>query len=274
MALSRRRLLRELGTSIGGASVASSIAGRWIPTVAGASWSPEKARGPSGQIRLHRNENPYGPSRKVVAAMQEAALTLANRYPNVETERLRAAVAERHRVPADHVVLGCGSREILRAAANAQLRSRGKLVAASPTFEWFARYSQGSGTKIVTVPLTKHYAHDLDAMLASIGPGPTLVYVCNPNNPTGTTTRPQDLEAFVRRLPATTGVLIDEAYHHYVSPSADYVSWLDRSGGRPTRHRDSQLFQDSRAGRPADRVWQSRRRDGASASASASSETA
>ena len=77
-------------------------------------------------------------------------------------------------------------------------------------------------------PADQHYAHDLDAMLARSGSGPTLVYVCNPNNPTGTLTRQQDLEAFVRRLPATTRVLIDEAYHHYVSPSAGYVSWLDR----------------------------------------------
>ena len=104
---------------------------------------------------------------------------------------------------------------------------------ASPTFEWFTKYPLRSGTEIVTVPLTKDYAHDLDAMLARSGSGPTLVYVCNPNNPTGTLTRPQDLEAFVRTLPATTRVVIDEAYHHYVSPSADYASWLDRSPADP-----------------------------------------
>ena len=78
--------------------------------------------------------------------------------------------------------------------------------------------------------MTKTYGHDLDAMLASIGAASTLVYICNPHNPMGTTTRPQDLEAFVRRLPATTRVLMDEAYHHYITPSADYASWLDRSG--------------------------------------------
>ena len=104
---------------------------------------------------------------------------------------------------------------------------------ASPTFEWFAKYSQRSGTKIVTVPLTKTYAHDLDAMFASIGSDHALVYICNPHNPTGTTTRPQDLEAFVRKLPATTRVVVDEAYHHYIRPSADYASWLDRSLADP-----------------------------------------
>ena len=212
-----------------GAAVAPSMAGAVSPTVAGASWLPEETRALGGAIRLHRNENPHGASRQVIAAMRQAALTLADRYSTEETEQLRTAVAARHRVPADHVVVGCGSSEILRAAANMHLQSGGKLVAASPTFEWFTKHPQRSGTEIVTVPLAKDYAHDLDAMLARSGPGPTLVYICNPNNPTGTLTQPKDLEAFVRTLPATTCVLIDEAYHHYVSPTADYASWLDRS---------------------------------------------
>jgi histidinol-phosphate aminotransferase len=99
---------------------------------------------------------------------------------------------------------------------------------ASPTFEWFATYSERSRTEIVTVPLTRNYAHDLDAMLARCGSGPTLVYICNPNNPTGTLTRWRDLEAFVHKLPAKACVLIDEAYHDYVGPSGDYASFLDR----------------------------------------------
>lgn len=234
MALSRRQLLRGLGTGIAGASFApSSIAGARIPTPAGATWSPEGFGGPGGPLRLHRNENPFGASREVIAAMQKAVNTAANRYANEATEQLRTAIAMRHRVPADHVVLGCGSSEILRAASDAQWRSRGKIIMASPTFEWFAKYSQRSGTQIVTVPLTKTYAHDLDAMFASIGSDHALVYICNPHNPTGTPTRPQDLEAFVGKLPATARVVVDEAYHHYISPSANYASWLDRSLADP-----------------------------------------
>ena len=234
MALSRRQLLRGLGSGIAGASLApSSIADACILRGAGTTWSPEEFGGAGGPLRLHRNENPFGASREVIAAMQKAVNTAANRYANETTEQLRTAIAMRHRVQADHVALGCGSSEILRAAANAQRRSRGKIVMASPTFEWFAKYSRRSGTTIVTVPLTKTYAHDLDAMFASIGSDPALVYICNPHNPTGTPTRPQDLEAFVRKLPATTRVVVDEAYHHYISPSADYASWLDRSLADP-----------------------------------------
>jgi histidinol-phosphate aminotransferase len=222
MALSRRKLLRGLGTGIVGATA--------VPALAGASVRASAARGP---IRLHRNENPYGPSRDVIDAMHEASRTVANRYPNVEANRLRSAIAARHNVTTDQVVLGCGSSEILRAAAHALLESRGKLVVASPTFDWFAGYSQRAGIEVAAVPLTKDYSHDLDAMLARGGASATLVYICNPNNPTGTLTRRQDLEAFVRKLPATTRVLIDEAYHHYVGPSADYASFLDRPLGDP-----------------------------------------
>jgi histidinol-phosphate aminotransferase len=225
MALSRRQLLRELGTGVAGGALARSIAG--VPTVAGATSVPEEAGGP---IRLHRNENPFGASRQVIAAMQKAVITGANRYPTEAVEQLRNAIAARHRVQADHVVLGCGSSEILRAAVNAQSRTRGTIVTASPTFEWFAKYSRRSGARTVAVPLTKTCTHDLDAMLSSIGSDPTLVYICNPHNPTGTYTGPRELEAFVRRLPATTRILIDEAYHHYITPSAAYASWLDRSG--------------------------------------------
>jgi histidinol-phosphate aminotransferase len=94
-------------------------------------------------------------------------------------------------------------------------------------------HCQRSTAEIVTVPLTREYEHDLDAMLTRVGSGPALVYICNLHNPIGTPTDPDDLEAFVRKLPATTNVLIDEAYHHYATPSAGYASWLDRSQADP-----------------------------------------
>jgi histidinol-phosphate aminotransferase len=222
MVLSRRKLLRGLGTGIVGATA--------VPALAGPSVRAAAAR---GSIRLHRNENPYGPSRSVIDAMQKASLTMAHRYPAAEADRLRSALAARHNVTTDRVVLGCGSSEILRAAVDAFLEPRGKLVVASPTFDWFAKYSQRAGIEVVAVPLTRDYSHDLDAMLARGGASASLVYICNPNNPTGTLTRRQDLEAFLRKLPATSRILIDEAYHHYVGPSADYASFLDRPQDDP-----------------------------------------
>jgi histidinol-phosphate aminotransferase len=213
MAISRRQLLRGISTGIVSAAA--------VPALAEASRR-------SVAIRLNRNENPYGPSPSVIDAMRKASLTVAHRYPAADVESLRSALAARHNVTTDRVVLGCGSSEILRAAVDAFMEPRGKLVVASPTFDWFAKCSQRAGIEVVAVPLTRDYSHDLDAMLARGGASARLVYICNPNNPTGTLTRRQDLEAFLRKLPATSRILIDEAYHHYVGPSPDYASFLDR----------------------------------------------
>ena len=133
-----------------------------------------------------------------------------------------------HGLPPDRVVLGCGSGEILRIAADTFVGSRRSLIVAQPTFELIAAYAKRAGADIVAVPLSKDFSHDLPAMLARSNAATGLVYICNPNNPTGSLTRRRDLEAFIRELPETTCVLIDEAYHHYVGESPDYASFIDR----------------------------------------------
>src|SRR4029077_19115620 len=89
-------------------------------------------------------------------------------------------------------------------------------------------HARRRGAEVVAVPLTRNHAHDLDTMFARSDAATGLVYICNPNNPTGTLTRRPELEAFLQRLPATTYVLIDEAYDDYVGESADYASFIDR----------------------------------------------
>jgi histidinol-phosphate aminotransferase len=233
MAVTRRQLLRGLGTGIIGAAVRPSMASAGNRSIEDASWSPAESGPPKKLISLSRNENAYGPSRQAIAATRQAAAILGQRKPDEARQQLREAVAALHGVPADRVALSSGSSEILRSVVGDQRRSHGRIVAASPVSEWFSMHCQRSKAEIVTVPLTGEYEHDLDAMVARIGPGPALVYICNPHNPTGTPTNPDDLEAFVRSLPATARVLIDEAYHHYVTPSAGYSSWLDRSLADP-----------------------------------------
>jgi len=181
-----------------------------------------------GPIRLHRNEAAYGPSPRAIAAMQAAAAKGASRYPDVTTEALRTKIASLHKTMPDRVVLGCGSSEILRMAVDAFARSGRRLISALPTFELIGRYARLGGAEVVAVPLTGNHAHDLDAVLARADGATGLVYICNPNNPTGTLTHRPALEAFLRKLPATTYVLIDEAYHDYVDASADHVSFIDR----------------------------------------------
>ena len=113
-------------------------------------------------------------------------------------------------------------------AAEAFLGPRTKVVTARPTFDVLGRFAEQRGATVVALPLTEQHAHDLERMLTSVDGSTRLVYICNPNNPTGTLTRRQDLEAFLRKLPQRTYVVIDEAYHHYVDPSAEYTSFIDR----------------------------------------------
>jgi histidinol-phosphate aminotransferase len=161
------------------------------------------------------------------------ATTRANRFPDVASDELRSAVAARHRVKADQIAIGCGSTDILRTAAAAVVGSRKRIVTASPTFDWLGSFCERLGAEVVGVPLSRDYSHDLAAMLGRCDATTAMVYICNPNNPTGTLTRRPDLEAFLRKLPATVQVVIDEAYHDYVEPSADYASFIDRPVADP-----------------------------------------
>ena len=177
-------------------------------------------------VRLDSNENPYGPSPKVLAAMRRAVST-ANRYPRPEYQGLVEHVAAMHRVQPDEVLLGCGSSEILRVAAVALLGPGKKFVQASPTFETAERYAKLSGAEVIFVPLDQGFAHDLDQMLSHLDAAAPLVYICNPNNPTGGITPRAALEAFMAKVPRTTTVLIDEAYHHFATETPGYTSFLD-----------------------------------------------
>src|SRR5205807_4222587 len=123
-----------------------------------------------------------------------------------------------HNITPDEVLLGDGSSDILRLVASAYGGAKKKLVTADPTFEAMAHYADHDGTEVVKVPLDASFAHDLDKMRSA-----DLVYICNPNNPTGTITPKQRVRAFLAAVPASTIVLVDEAYHHYVN-SADYES--------------------------------------------------
>jgi histidinol-phosphate aminotransferase len=95
-------------------------------------------------------------------------------------------------------------------------------------FESFRNWAERAGVQVVGVPLDREHAHDTTAMLERVDADTSLIYICNPHNPTGRITRRADLEAFLRKLPARVVVLVDEAYHHYVGESSEYASFIDR----------------------------------------------
>jgi histidinol-phosphate aminotransferase len=183
-------------------------------------------------VRLDWNESAYGPSDKAKAAFH-AAITDINRYPDTDVENLRAAVAEVHGIHTANITLGCGSTELLYSAAEVWLAQGKSLVMASPSYDSFARAAVLVGAEARTVPLNYSSAHDLDAMLAKIDATTALVYICNPNDPTGGLTARADLEDFLAKVPPRIPVLIDEAYHEYVTPSGRYTSWVARAASDP-----------------------------------------
>jgi histidinol-phosphate aminotransferase len=224
MPISRRSLLRRLG--------ASAVAGAAVESLGGLSLAarPESAPAasePACPLLLDHNENAYGPSEKVLAVLRDAS-PRSSRYPRTEYDSLLGKLAALHSVKTEQIVLGCGSSEILRAAAAAFLGPGRTLVQASPTCPVLGEFARSSGAEVIEVPVNKMREHDLGVMLTRTGDSAGLVYICNPNNPTATLTPRKDIEDFIRNLPAKTMVLVDEAYHHFVSPNSSYASFLDR----------------------------------------------
>ena len=170
---------------------------------------------PDDVVQLNSNENPYGPSARALAAVS-AADGVANRYPDSLEEDARRAIAKHHGVSPDRIVLGCGSSEILHMADTAFTGPGKVAVAAEPTFEAVLVYARILSAEAVKVPLTADFRHDLPKMAAACNEKTGLVYVCNPNNPTGTIVTGDELAAFLPKVPSTATILVDEAYHHFV----------------------------------------------------------
>jgi histidinol-phosphate aminotransferase len=183
-------------------------------------------------VRLDKNENPAGPFESARRAMV-AAMGEAGRYPSIREVPLVDALAKLHGVKREQIVLGCGSSEILKLCTERlTTRARG-LVTAHPTFETPSFVAGLLGHPVTAVPVTGSMQLDLDAMAAAAR-GAGMVFLCNPNNPTGTVHGAAAVRAFiarVRRESPQTYVLVDEAYHEYVDDPG-YASMIPetRSG--------------------------------------------
>ena len=178
----------------------------------------------SSIIRLSSNENSSGPGPRVMAAIEDA-FSLVNRYNFRNAHELGGALAPIVGVGAENVILGCGSTEILDAACLAFLRPELGLLTASPTFELVAGRAQQLGVPSAAVSVDGGLRLDLTQM-AERASGKGLIYVCNPNNPTGTVHGAKAIETFVEqalRVEPRATILVDEAYHEYVE-HPDYRS--------------------------------------------------
>ncbi len=164
-------------------------------------------------IKLASNENPLGPSPKALAVLADAAKTL-HRYPDGGAFRLRTALADRWKVSLDQVILGNGSDEIIGLLARAFLSPGDEAVMADNTFVIYKMEVTAAHGVPVIVPL-KDGRHDLTAMAKAITPRTKLLFVCNPNNPTGTMVSATEMDALMAKVPAHAIVVLDEAYCEY-----------------------------------------------------------
>ncbi|MCH8232078.1 MAG: histidinol-phosphate aminotransferase family protein [Bacteroidetes bacterium] len=171
---------------------------------------------PNGlRIRLNANENPYGPSDKAKMALREVIDT-SFRYPFAETKELKSMIAEKFGLTSEHVALGGGSTEILTMAGMAFGLQNGSVISAFPTFRTLLDTARRFDCEWIQVPLDENFTHDLAEIADAIQPNTRLIYICNPNNPTGTLLSPDDLQKFCIETATRVPVFIDEAYTEFL----------------------------------------------------------
>lgn len=172
------------------------------------------AAGKPQETFLDFNESPYGPSAKARAAMQQAA-ALCGRYDYDAQDALVGLFAKQNGIPAESVHAYCGSRQPLQYAVAAFTGKERGLVMADPSYDSVVGAAQAQGAKVAAVPLDAEAAHDIERMLAAAQRDAGLIYICNPNNPTGTLTPHERIVRAIERKPERSVVLVDEAYIHF-----------------------------------------------------------
>jgi histidinol-phosphate aminotransferase len=183
---------------------------------------------PETIVKLASNENPLGIGPRTRAAI-EASLGEIARYPDGNGFELKQALAERYGVDMASIVLGNGSNDVLELVASAFLGPGRAAVLAQHAFAVYPLATQARGARAIVVA-AKNYGHDLEAMARAVDDETYVVWVANPNNPTGTFARPAELEAFLRKVPERVMVVLDEAYNEYIphEQRGDSVKWLKR----------------------------------------------
>ena len=178
-------------------------------------------------VKFASNENPLGMPESAKKAMAKAAEDLG-RYPDSNGFDLKNALAKKLNVPFEWITLGNGSNDILELTARAVAQEGDEVVFSKHAFAVYPLATQAVGGKAIEVPATKDYGHDLPAMLKAITPRTRLVFVANPNNPTGTFLPAKEIETFLEQVPSNVVVVIDEAYNEFLTPEQQYdaIAWV------------------------------------------------
>lgn len=186
----------------------------------------QRELGISHSIKLASNESPFGPSPRVLRVLRQGIRTL-NRYPDGSGYYLKNGLAQRLGLTPDEVLLGNGSNEIIELAVRTFLSPGDETVMADPSFVVYSLITQAAGGRSIAVPL-KDWRHNLETMADHITDRTKIIFIANPNNPTGTINSAAEMNTFMKRVPDGVLVIVDEAYHEYVtSPEyADCMKYL------------------------------------------------
>jgi len=188
----------------------------------------ERELGISNVVKLASNENPLGPSPRALRALQ-GSLGELHRYPDGSGFELKRALARRLRLDPAQITLGNGSNDVLELLARAFLRPGDEVVFSEHAFAVYALVTQAAGGSAMVVP-ARDYGSDPDAMRMAVTAASRMIFIANPNNPTGTWLPRDALHAFLRAIPAEVIVVLDEAYFEYVSEPEypDGIEWLSK----------------------------------------------
>lgn len=177
-------------------------------------------------IKLASNENPLGMPESARQAMLKA-MADTGRYPDANGFDLKAAITSKYDVPADWITLGNGSNDILELSAHAFVQPGQSVIYAQYSFAVYPLATQAVGGRAIVVP-AKNFGHDLTAMAQAIAADTKLIFIANPNNPTGTFIPAADIDAFLKRVPPNVVVVLDEAYNEFLAPELQYesIAWV------------------------------------------------
>ncbi|TET52590.1 MAG: histidinol-phosphate transaminase [Actinobacteria bacterium] len=182
-------------------------------------------------VKLASNESPLGPMSIALKAIKVNSREL-NRYPDLEATLLKEAICEKFSLPKENILIGNGSNELIRIAGQAILSSGDEVIFADPSFALYRMIADMFQAKSVPVPLKEH-GHDLDAMFEAITAKTKIIFICNPNNPTGTFVEWNVLDDFIKQVPDNILVIIDEAYAEFVEGYNDYKERLSYYSEKP-----------------------------------------
>ena len=205
MQINRRNWLKQLGIGVSGIGLAN------FSTLASPTVDFFESIVGDATINLNSNENPYGPSPLARAAMAKS-INSSNRYNWQLTADLVEALAKKNKVSAENILIGAGSSEIIDLVVRLSASTKGNLVTANPSYDYWLPTAKKLGLQAIKVPLNANKELNLEAMLQAINSDTRLVYVCNPNNPTGTICEYNKLLNFITEASKKAIVLVDEAY--------------------------------------------------------------